>query len=368
ITVGNLTFNPASSGNYTLSSPNTNATEVLKGTDLSPEMKKRGITMRRDVSVSVRYCFFNMNDPDWGGYTPQRRKLRQAVTLAIDSQSFIDVFNRGNGVLAQSMLAPGVFGYDPKFRNPYTQFDPSLTKAKQLLAEAGYPNGVDPKDGGPLTLTMDAISGSPEVAAQDELIKRQVEKLGIKVNLVFTRYAVWQDKTNKGQFQFSPIYGWFADYPDPENFLFLLYGPNKAPGPNASFYSNPEYDRLFLQMQKMEDGPERAAIIRKMLDLTTEDCPVIPMYHDVNFSLSQGWVRNTKTHPISNDDSQYRGIDPVQREKMQAQWNQPNYVPLWAGLFLIVASTIPAARVIGQRTNRKVRRADANMVREGDGE
>ena len=341
---------------------NTNATQVLQGNDLSPDMKRRGVTMRKDVSVSVRYCFFNMNDPDWGGYTPQKRKLRQAVSLAIDSQAFVDVFNRGNGVLAQSMLPPGVFGYDPKFRNPYAQFDPNLTKAKQLLADAGYPNGIDSKTGAPLTLTMDGQMGTPELLAEFEQTKRQVEKLGIKVNLVLTRYSVWQDKTNKGQFQFSPIYGWFADYPDPENFMFLMYGPNKAPGPNASFYDNAEYDRLFLQMQKMEDSPERFALIQKMQAIVTEDCPVIPMFHDVSFSLSQGWVRNTKIHPISNDDSQYRAIDVPLRSQKQAEWNPPNLAPLWWGLAIVVASIVPAIRVIGQRTNRKVRRADGTAV------
>jgi ABC-type transport system substrate-binding protein len=345
---------------------NTNATQVLKGADLSPDMKRRGVTMRRDVSLSVRYCFFNMNDPDWGGYTEKRRKMRQAVSLSIDSQAYIDVFNRGNGVLAQSMLPPGVFGYDPNFRNPYLQFEPSLAKAKRLLAEAGYPNGIDPKTNSPLTLTMDGQSGSPESTAQFEQTKRSVEKLGIKVNLVLTRYSVWQDKTNKGQFQFAPIYGWFADYPDPENFLFLLYSQNKAPGPNASFYNNPEYDRLFLQMQKMEDSPERLALIQKMLPLVTEDCPVIPIYHDVNYSLSQDWVRNTKTHPISNDDSQYRAIDPELRAQKQAAWNRPNFNPLWWGLAAVVAGTVPAVRVIGQRTNRKVRRRGAVTGSEGE--
>lgn len=344
---------------------NTNATQVLQGNDLSPDMKRRGVTMRKDVSVSVRYCFFNMNDPDWGGYTPQRRKLRQAVSLAIDSQAFIDVFNRGNGVLAQSMLPPGVFGYDPKFRNPYAQFDPNLAKAKQLLADAGYPNGIDPKTSAPLTLTMDGQTGTPELLAEFEQTKRQVEKLGIKVNLVLTRYSVWQDKTNKGQFQFSPIYGWFADYPDPENFMFLMYGPNKAPGPNASFYDNAEYDRLFLQMQKMEDSPQRFALIQRMQAIVTEDCPVIPMFHDVSFSLSQGWVRNTKVHPISNDDSQYRAIDVPLRSQKQAEWNHPNLAPLWWTLAILVASIVPAVRVIGQRTNRKVRRTESAA---GEGE
>jgi oligopeptide transport system substrate-binding protein len=343
---------------------NTNATQVMQGNDLSPDMKRRGVTMRKDVTASIRYGFFNMDDPDWGGYTPQKRKLRQAVALAIDTQAMIDVFNRGNGVLAQTMLPPGVYGYDPNYKNPYRVFDPNLAKAKQLLSEAGYANGIDPKTGSPLTLTMDGQTGSPETAAMFELFKRQIEKLGIKVTLVFTRYSVWQDKTNKGQFQFCPIYGWFADYPDPENFMFLLYSVNKAPGPNSSFYNNPAYDKLFLQMRQMEDGPERFDIIQKMQKIATEDSPVIPLYHDVSFSLSQAWVRNSNSHPISNDDSQYRAIDVPLRNEKQAEWNRPNLVPLWFGLVVLIAGIAPAVRVIGQRTNRKVRRADAVMTGE----
>jgi hypothetical protein len=98
----------------------------------------------------------------------------------------------------------------------------------------------------------------------------------------------------------------------------------------------------------------------------TEDCPVIPIYHDVNYSLSQDWVRNTKTHPISNDDSQYRAIDPELRAQKQAAWNRPNFNPLWWGLAAVVAGTVPAVRVIGQRTNRKVRRRGAVTGSEGE--
>ncbi|MBC8104767.1 MAG: hypothetical protein H7Z41_19505 [Cytophagales bacterium] len=344
---------------------NTNATQVLKGADLSPEMKRRGVTMRRNVSVNDWYCFFNMEDPDWGGYTPRKRKLRQAVSLSIDSQAFIDVFNRGNGVLAQTMIPPGVFGYDPAYRNPYTQYDESLAKAKQLLAEAGYPDGMDPRTGKPLVLTMDGQSGSPQLAAMFEQTRRQVEKLGIKVDLKLSRYSVWRDKMKKKQFQFSPVFGWSADYPDPENFLFLFYGPNRG-GPNSSLYGNPEYDRLFLEMQKMSDGPRRLALIQQLQRIVIEDCPVIPMYHDVTYSLSQAWIRNTKPHPISNDDSQYRAVDPELRAARQAGWNQPNIAPLWWGLAAAVAGIAPALQVIRQRTNRKVRRRGAVTTPEGE--
>ena len=157
--------------------------------------------------------------------------------------------------------------------------------AKQLLAEAGYPDGIDPKTGEKLVLNYDNSATSPASRQQVGILTRMIERTGIKVNSRSTRSNVFQDKIGKGQHQFI-FYGWFADYPDPENFVFLLYGPNKKPGPNSANYQNPEYDKLFEQMRAMDDSPERQAIIVKMRDIATEDCAWIPVFHSVSLSLA----------------------------------------------------------------------------------
>ena len=334
---------------------NTNYQQVVsKAGTLSDEMKQHGVKLRKDTQINIYYFAFNMKDPVFGGYTPQKKKLRQAISLAIDSQAFIDLFSQGNGKNAQWIIPPGVFGFDPDYKNPYRQFDPQLTKAKQLLAEAGYPNGSDAKTGEKLVLNYDNSATTAASRQLVGLVTKQIERLGVKVVSRSNRYNVFQEKVDKGDFQFI-YYGWFADYPDPENFVFLLYGPNARPGPNASGYNSPEYNKVFEQMRAMDDGPARLAEIKKMRAIAQEDCPWIYVNHDEALSINYDWLKNVKGNPLGGDVLIYRDVDATKRAEKQKEWNKPNFAPLAAFLLALAAGSIPAAGVVRRRTNRKVR-------------
>ncbi len=319
---------------------------------LSSDLAKRGATLKKDAQVNVYYFGFNMTDPTWGGLDEKHKKLRQAVSLAVDSKEYIDLLLQGNGVPAQWVLPPSVFGYDETYKNPLRQVN--VERAKQLLAEAGYPNGIDPQTGQKLVLNYDNTNITPSGRQQTGIVTRMIERIGIKVNSRSTRFNIFQDKIGKNQHQFI-FFGWFADYPDPENFVFLLYGPNKKPGPNSANYMNPEYDKLFEQMRAMDDGAERKAIIEKMRTIATEDCAWIPVFHSVSLSLAWDWLENNKAHPIANDYNQYREVNIEKRSKAQAQWNQPNFVPVLTILGLLALGTIPAVGVVRGRLNRRIR-------------
>jgi ABC-type transport system substrate-binding protein len=327
---------------------------------LSPEMRDRKIRLDRATDPNIYYMAFNMRDPLVGGYTPEKRKLRQAISLAVDSQEFIDLFSQGNGTQAQSIIPPGIFGYDPKYRNPYRQTN--LQRAKQLLAEAGYPGGKDPKSGEPLTIYYDNAATTSAGRQEVGLVQKQIQQLGIRLTSRSWRGIIWQDRVDKGQFQLIR-YGWLADYPDPENFVFLLYGPNRRPGPNSAGYDNPEYNRLFERMRSMEDSPEREAIIRRMRDIAVEDCPWVYMMHEQDLGLSHAWARNVKPHPIANDTVKYRRIDGAQRAAMQAAWNRPNYWPAVLLALFLVAGSIPAAATVRQRSRRRARLSNDDVRR-----
>jgi ABC-type transport system substrate-binding protein len=326
---------------------------------LSEEMKAKGIVLRKDPGVNIYYLAFNMSDPVFGGYTEKKRKLRQAISLSINAQEYIDVLLQGNGLPAEWLVPPSVFGYDPDFKNPYRNptgnYEKNLEKAKQLLKEAGYPDGVDPTTKQKLVLHYDNVATSPEAQQQVGIISKMIERIGLKVESRTTRSNVFQDKLLKGQHQFI-FYGWFADYPDPENFVFLLYGPNEKPGPNSADYKNKEYDKIFEQMRSMNDSPERLALIQKLREISVEDCPWIPLYHPVSMSLNHSWLKNVKAHPIANDWNMYRSVDAEERVRKQREWNQPNYLPLIALVVLLIGGAIPAAQVVRNRINRKVRR------------
>lgn len=325
---------------------------------LSEDMKKRGIVMRKDTGVNVYYLAFNMTDPVFGGYTPQKRKLRQAVSLSINAQEYIDILLQGNGLPAEWLVPPSVFGYDPNWKNPFRSsgdYETNIEKAKQLLKEAGYPDGVDQKTGQKLVLHFDNTAITADGQQQIGIVIKMIERIGIKVESRTTRSNTFQEKLLKGQHQFI-FYGWFADYPDPENFVFLLYGPNKKPGPNAASYQNPEYDKIFEQMRSMDDGPQRLALIQKLREISVEDCPWIPVYHTVSLSLTHSWLKNVKAHPLANDFNQYRRVDAEERARKQREWNQPNYWPLVVLAVVLVGGSIPAAQVVKNRINRRVRR------------
>ncbi|HLJ56073.1 MAG TPA: ABC transporter substrate-binding protein [Chthonomonadaceae bacterium] len=325
---------------------------------LSPEMQARGLGLHRDKGVDISYFSFNMDDPTFGGTSEKNRKLRQAISLSIDSREMIDLLEQGLGVDAQFMVAPGLFGYDPNYKNPYRQFDPSLKQAKQLLAEAGYPDGIDPKTGSRLTLIWENLNTTPLGKQEDALVRRQIQRLGLNVDSRPHLFADYEDRLDSGQFTFMS-FGWVADYPDPENFVFLLYGPNSAKrnnGPNYSNYANPEYDKLFDQMRIMDDGPERKAIIVKMRAIVEQDCVWIPWLHSETFALTQQWVKNYKPHPVAMDTMKYWNVDAPLRARLQAQWNRPNYWPVAILVLLIAIAIVPAAGVVQARTNRRVRR------------
>jgi len=337
---------------YSVTQDNFRQVMGASGQGLTQEMKDKGVLLSKVSTPNVYYLGFNMTDDTFGGYTPERRKLRQAVALAIKPQEFIDLLFEGNGTAPEWLLPPGIVGFDDKYRNPYQRAD--LNRAKQLLAEAGYPEGIGP-DGNRLVLTFDNRDDTPEDRQFTGLLTRQIEALGLKLESRTSRDVIWQDRVDKGDFQFV-AYGWFADYPDPENFLFLLYSPNKRPGPNHTAYRNPEYDKLFEQVRTMDDGPQRLAIIEKMREIAVEDCPWIPYMHRAQLGLDYDWLKNGKSHGMANDITKYWRIDGTRRAQRQAEWNQPNYLPSIALLLGVTLASIPAAAVVRNRRRRKVRR------------
>jgi oligopeptide transport system substrate-binding protein len=322
-------------------------------TEISPDMKRKGIRLSKQPHIEISYFGFNMTDPLWGGYSEKQRKLRQAVSLAVDSQEIIDLESLGLGEPADSVIPPGIFGFDKSYKNPYRQFN--IEKAKQLLVEAGYPNGIDPQTGDRLVLNYDNYATSAAGRQFIALIQRQIGKLGIHVESRSTLLPGFQDKLDHGQFQFF-YYGWIADYPDPENFVFMFYGPNKRPGPNANAYANPKYDALFEQMRAMPDNAQRLKIIDQMRDIVVEDCPWIYVDYPESFGLVHSWFHNYKPNPVANDMAKYYRIDTAERARKQAEWNRPNYIPAVVVVALLIFGSLPAVNVVKERTNRHVRR------------
>jgi ABC-type transport system substrate-binding protein len=226
-----------------------------------------------------------------------------------------------------------------------------LDDAKKLLAEAGYPNGRDSRTGQPLTLYFDTAASGPEAKSRMDWFRKQFAKLDLQLVIRATDYNRFQDKMSKGSEQIFE-WGWNADYPDPENFLFLLYGPNKkvgTGGENAANYQNPEFDRLFERMKDMDNGPRRQAVIDQMIKLTRDDAPWIFAFHPKSFGLRHAWVQNAKPNLMAHNTLKYRRIDPAARAAYQAKWNRPVWWPVGVTVILLVAAIWPAVAAYRKR-------------------
>lgn len=315
---------------------------VTASHELSPKWEARGMRLSVQHELSTFYMSVNMQDPVLG----KNRKLRQALSCSYNPQGFIDLLYGGVAPVAQQFLSPGIPGFDPKFKNPYGF---NLEKARQLIAEAGYPGGRDPKTGQPLEIMLDGAASGSEERQLLEYTQRQIEQCGVRVKVIENTFARLLEKEDQGNFQLLTGTGWGADYPDPENFFFLLYSQNFPPeGKNISRYGNPEFDALFEKMATMENTPERMEIISHMNEIIAEDVPQILEFNKAGYVIEQPWAPATHFNVMLEGGYKYRPVDVAMRAQKQREWNP---VPKWP--IAVVLGMVVAGIGYGIAWNRK---------------
>jgi ABC-type transport system substrate-binding protein len=345
--------------------------------EVRAEYLDKGFRLNRGSDVNSYFIGFNMLDPVIGDgeagvnsaeTQARNRKLRQAISIAIDWEEYAKVFPKKAGDTAQGPLPPGIFGSregTAEGANPVThvwkdgkaQRRP-IAEAKKLMEEAGYPSGRDAKTGKPLVLNYDFYApATPERKPEIDWVVRQFAKIDVQLEVRATDNNQFQDKVRKGKYQVFWL-GWNADYPDAENFLFLLYGPTgktKFDGENTSNYANPEYDRLFAQMKTLDDGPEKQKLVDQMVALVRQDAPWTMGFYPYASAAAQQWVHNFKPAILIRDHGRYLRVDVKQRLASLAAWNHPVWWPL--GLIaLVVAALVWVARrhlKLRERTNAR---------------
>ena len=313
--------------------------EVGGQVGLTEDMRAKGIRLLTSVRPSTFYMGFNLLDPVVGGLDEKAAKLRQAISIAIDQEEYLSIFMNGRGIPGMSPLPPGIFGYEdgPEGINPYV-YDwvdgkpqrKSLAEARRLLAEAGWPHGRHAVSGEPLVLNLDTTSGGMGEKSRLDWLTRQFQKIDIQLVVRATDFNRFQDKLRKGAVQLYFL-GWNADYPDPENFFFLLDGREsrvKSGGENSSNYANPEFDALFLAMKAMDNTPARLEIIRRMKRIVQHDAPWIFAFHPKTYTLTHAWLKNRKPSDVGNNSLKYQRIDYPARAALRRAWNPPLRWPL----------------------------------------
>jgi ABC-type transport system substrate-binding protein len=256
-----------------------------------------------------------MEDPVAGGYTPEKIALRRAISMAHDEKEFIRVLLKGRAAAAQSPIPPGIAGYDPKQKTQAQLYDPAASRA--LLDRFGYKDRDgdgyrETPDGKPLALEF---WSTPTLISRqtDELLKKNLDAIGVRIVFKKDKLPELRKMARLGKIPMRSD-GWNADYPDAENYMQLLYGPN-AGQENQARFKLPEFDALYDRARKLPDSSERTALFDKMTELIIAYAPWRLTEHRWEDQLLQPWVGPYFPHPIKGQVWQYVDIDMSARPK-----------------------------------------------------
>ena len=278
---------------------------------LAPDLAAKGIYWDRSIEPEITYYFFNMRDPVVGGHTKERIALRRAMIMSYDTQEEIRVIRKNQAIEDQGPIPAGVVGHDPNYRN-VNQYDP--VTANKLLDAVGYKKGPDgyrtDPAGKPVTIVL---TSEPQAISReyDELWKKSLDRIGLRFGSAKSPFS---DNIKAGEACQLAMWGsaWHADYPDGENFMQLLYGPNIHQS-NHACYESKAFDAMYDKIRNMPNSPERDLIFREMARQVEVDGVWkmgVSRYRNV---LVYPQVRGYRYHPIMTAIWRYIDIDNAKR-------------------------------------------------------
>jgi oligopeptide transport system substrate-binding protein len=280
---------------------------ALDGAALRPEFSKRGVVLHRELTPSISFFFFNLDDPLVGGYTPEKLALRRAVSMGYDRATAIKQLLDGQGIPASQPNAPGMYGHDPKYVAPYG-YDPKAAAA--LLDKFGYRDRDgdgyrELPDGKPLTLVI-ASTTDNSARVSDELWKRDMDALGIRVTFLKNKWPELNKMSEAGQLMMWGL-GWTSGSPDGMDNYAYFYSKNIGTSNDARLRL-PAFDALYDKARTLPDGPQRTAIFDQMNDLIYGYAPWILTDHRYRNMLVQPWVRGYKLNPYLEQQWRYHDV------------------------------------------------------------
>ncbi len=269
---------------------------------LRPSFVEKGIRVVPLPLLDLIYNGFNMEDPGFGGYSDEKKWVRQAISLAIDLEEVNQAFYEGINLLYDGPIPNGLEGHPEGHSAEVNYRGPNLQKAKALLAKAGHPNGEG------LPKLVFYTSRQPQSVAMAYMSARKLKKIGIKMEINSVDFSELSEKLReKG----APFFGlaWGADYPDAENFLQLFYGPFQSPMSNNFNYNRPQYNQLYDEVRVMPPSPERTAKYEKMRDMIIEDVPMIGSMARTRYYLIHSRLKNFKPEETFSNWVKYLTIE-----------------------------------------------------------
>ena len=275
---------------------------------LKPEWIQQGVTLYRAIDPDIAYTFFNFRDPVVGGFAKEKIARRRAIIMGYDLDEEIRVIRKFQAVQAQMPIPYGVVGFDPRYRS-INQYDPVL--ANKLLDYFGYkrgPGGYRTLPDGKAFVLRQATGTSAIDREFNELWKKSMDAIGIRMEFPAGKFADQLKATKACQLQMWGA-AWIADYPDGDNFMQLLYGPNTGQSNNGC-YESKAFDAMYEKSRLLPpESPERN---RLFIDMTRQ------MEVDGAWSLHvsrernqmiRPWVKGYKKHPILHAEWMYMDLD-----------------------------------------------------------
>jgi len=270
----------------------------------APEMSERGIRLLVFDDPSVFWVGFNMQDAVLGPNKP----LRKAICRAIDRQAANRLFFNGVHKIAYGYLPPGLEEYDPNIvHTDYARYNPAEARALIQEAQALF--------GGPIPPLTIAIPGTSNLDRQiGQFLQKYFADVGLQLRVDYMDWPTYLDGLNKGKLQIF-FSGASPSIPDSLDMLMAFCSWNWGYGGNHFYYSNPQFDDLYRQVEGMFPGPERTRLCRRMERIMLDDYPAAFLSHRVSIAIIHDWYKNAKPHVFSYNTAKYRKIDLEQRSR-----------------------------------------------------
>ncbi len=234
--------------------------------------------------LNVGYLAFNTQLDKY-----EDKRIRQALSLAIDKNAIIDAVFQGSGKIAKNPIPPTIWSYNESIKD--YSFDP--VKAKKLLADAGYADGFKTN----IWAMPVQRPYNPNARRMAEIIQADWAKIGVKAEIVTYEWGEYLKRSKKGEHE-TVLLGWTGDNGDPDNFLSVLLSCDAVGSANRAMWCDKEFDDLIQQAKKISDQAERTKLYEQAQVRFKEQAPWATIAHSMVYQPMRKEVQGYKVDPL----------------------------------------------------------------------
>jgi peptide/nickel transport system substrate-binding protein len=257
--------------------------------DFIPSIESdQGLQLLSQAGMNVGYLAMNMDEEPF-----QQVAVRRAINHAVNKKSLVDNLYQGLALEAVNPIPPTMWGYHKGIKG--YEYDPE--KAKQLLAEAGFPNGFK------TTLWAMPVPRPymPQPMKIAQAIQADLKIVGIEAEIITYEWGTYLDKVQRGQHDMA-LLGWTGDNGDPDNFLYVLLDKNatQIPANNIAFYRSDALHEVLIEAQQSTDQKKRTELYFRAQEIVFQDAPWVPLVHAAQTAAFEKKVRGFELHPTGS--------------------------------------------------------------------